>query len=141
MSRQFTLSEANALLSSVEPLLRHLVALKREYDSRKHDLRQARAAALWKGQAVDRDTFMAQEAELEFYAVAFQADALRLQEMGVELKDLENGLVDFPTRVQGEDAYLCWRLGEPEVLFWHGLEDGFAGRRPVTELPGEEDSA
>ncbi len=137
MGRQFTLAEANALLPSVEPLLRHVVALKREYDGKKKELQQSRAAAMWKGQSVDRDSFMAEETELEFYAVAFQADALRLQEMGVELKDLETGLVDFPTRVQGGAAYLCWRLGEPEVLFWHGLEAGFAGRRPVAELPGE----
>jgi hypothetical protein len=54
--------------------------------------------------------------------------------LGVEVKDLEQGLVDFRARRGGEVVYLCWKLGEPDVLHWHGLHEGFAGRKPLQEL-------
>ena len=54
-----------------------------------------------------------------------------VQELGVVVKDIDSGLVDFPSVREGEPVLLCWRLGEDEVRFWHGLEDGFAGRRPI----------
>ena len=56
-----------------------------------------------------------------------------IEETGAVLKDVQLGLIDFPTERDGEVVYLCWQFGEPEVGFWHGLEDGFAGRRT---LPG-----
>src|SRR5262245_65043753 len=56
-----------------------------------------------------------------------------IEESGVHLKDIQLGLVDFPAERDGEVIYLCWQFGEPEVAFWHRVEDGFAGRRP---LPG-----
>jgi hypothetical protein len=54
-----------------------------------------------------------------------------LQELGVLVKDLDRGLVDFPCVHRGRELLLCWQLGEDEVGYWHGLEDGFAGRRPL----------
>jgi hypothetical protein len=55
----------------------------------------------------------------------------RINEWGVQLRDLGSGLVDFPAVVEGQDAFLCWRLGEPEVAHWHPVADGFGGRRPL----------
>ena len=55
----------------------------------------------------------------------------RLQEWNIELRDFNTGLVDFPTVIEGEEAYLCWRLGEPEVGHWHRPDEGFPGRRPL----------
>lgn len=55
----------------------------------------------------------------------------RLQEWSIELRDISTGLVDFPTVIDGADACLCWRLGEPEVAYWHTPEEGFPGRRPL----------
>jgi len=60
-----------------------------------------------------------------------------IEESGAHLKDVHLGLVDFPTEREGELVYLCWQFGEPEVAFWHRVEDGFAGRRP---LPGSAGS-
>jgi hypothetical protein len=52
------------------------------------------------------------------------------------LRDVDSGLVDFPARVRGgRTVFLCWRLGEPEIAFWHGTNEGFAGRKPLTQLP------
>ena len=56
-----------------------------------------------------------------------------IEASGVHLKDVQLGLVDFPAEIDGEIVYLCWQFGEPEIAFWHRVEDGFAGRRP---LPG-----
>ncbi len=55
----------------------------------------------------------------------------RIEEAGGELKDLDLGLVDFLTLRAGEPVYYCWRLGEPEIRYWHGLAEGFAGRKPI----------
>ncbi len=55
----------------------------------------------------------------------------RIQAAGVQVKDLDEGLLDFPARRGDEEVLLCWRVGEPEVAFWHGLDEGFAGRKPL----------
>ena len=55
----------------------------------------------------------------------------RLQQLGVVVKDLDRGLVDFPALHNGEEVLLCWQVGEDEVAFWHGVDEGFAGRKPL----------
>jgi hypothetical protein len=55
----------------------------------------------------------------------------RVQEMACELKDIEQGLIDFRTEREGREVYLCWKLGEPDIRWWHELDAGFAGRRPL----------
>jgi len=57
----------------------------------------------------------------------------RIQELGCIIKDLDIGLVDFPTLFRGEEVYLCWKLGEPAIRFWHGTHEGFAGRKAIDE--------
>jgi hypothetical protein len=54
-----------------------------------------------------------------------------LSELGVQVKDIDRGLLDFPSVIDGQDALLCWQVGEPRIGFWHTPEDGFAGRRPL----------
>lgn len=54
-----------------------------------------------------------------------------IQETGCQLKDLDTGLVDFPTLYRGKEVYLCWKLGEPDIGYWHAIEDGFRGRRAI----------
>ena len=63
------------------------------------------------------------------------AKVRELNERGIEIKDLDKGLIDFPAlRANGEEVYLCYMLGEETILAWHPLEGGFAGRQPITEL-------
>ena len=57
-----------------------------------------------------------------------------IAEHGAEVKDIDKGLIDFPALHRGETVLLCWKLGEDEIRYWHPVEDGFAGRRPVEEL-------
>ena len=56
-----------------------------------------------------------------------------IHESGCVIKDLDIGLLDFPTLFRGEEVYLCWKLGEPKITHWHGLEEGFAGRKPIDD--------
>ena len=77
----------------------------------------------------------AAELEREASAIAAEVDKFvrELASLGVELKDYETGLVDFPGERDGRPVYLCWRLGEPSVQFWHEIDAGFVGRRPLEE--------
>jgi hypothetical protein len=62
------------------------------------------------------------------------AGVARIDALGLTLRDIEHGLVDFPALVTGRQVWLCWQRGETTVGFWHGHEEGFAGRRPLAEL-------
>ena len=62
-----------------------------------------------------------------------------IQQTGCLVKDLEMGLVDFPSRRGGEEVYLCWKLGEERIGYWHGIEEGFAGRKPLDEAPSKDE--
>ena len=74
------------------------------------------------------------ENELETDIETLDAFVAELHDLGVELKDPVTGLVDFRTLVEGREAYLCWKLEEDEIGWWHELDAGVAGRRPVSEL-------
>ncbi len=65
----------------------------------------------------------------------------RILETGCVVKDLDEGLIDFPTLREGEEVYLCWKLGEERIGFWHGIEEGFAGRKPLDDREPEEPPA
>jgi len=109
--------EATSQLPKVRQAVVELQALRAE-------LRAARAA-------LDR----APSEELQRRAEEILRDmseaVRRIEAAGGELKDLDLGLVDFLTLRAGEPVYYCWRLGEPEIRYWHGLEEGFAGRKPI----------
>ena len=62
-----------------------------------------------------------------------------IQQTGCVIKDLEMGLVDFPSRREGEEIYLCWKLGEKRIVYWHGIEEGYAGRKPLDDARPEEE--
>ena len=66
-----------------------------------------------------------------------QADVAWLDDRSITLRDIPTGLLDFPALVSGRQVWLCWRLGEDDVAFWHGQDEGFAGRRPLANLPDE----
>jgi hypothetical protein len=128
--RYFTLAEANALIPELEPLLRELQRMKHEIQQKYSQLQEAKLAMAGSA-AVSHDAFFAEEAELEF--LMFSANSLfgQIQGFGVEIKDIDTGLCDFYSIRNGEEVLLCWRLGEPEIRFWHGLYEGFMGRKPI----------
>ncbi len=124
-TKLFTVEEANETV----PRLAHLVGRLQQGALRLRD--EMRAAG------GDDDAPLPPEALLRARPAArdlveeLDAIVMEITAMGAVLKDLELGLVDFPTEMNGEVVYLCWQVGEPEVAFWHATDAGFAGRRPV----------
>ena len=129
--RHFTPEEANALLGEVRPIAEALVAHRRAMASTA--ARQARLVQRIAGNGGDFDPQEPRALEEEF--TREDAAAVRcvkeLQALGVLVKDLDRGLVDFPALRGEEEVLLCWQVGEDEIAYWHGVEEGFAGRKPL----------
>jgi hypothetical protein len=121
-TRIFTKEEADALLPELRRVLGEMRQAKAELLLAQSRLPEARG--------VER---RALEEEIRFLMGTLEADARYLASLGVLLKDLDRGLVDFPARVGGEIVFLCWQEGEPEVAHYHPLSGGFAERRPLEE--------
>jgi hypothetical protein len=122
----FTLEEARALLTQVHARVSKLVELKRSLAAQGWDVRRHQ---YFGGRGPNGDGSF--PAELDTLVEI----ARDLQRQGVLIKDLERGIIDFPAlRENGEEVYLCWSLGEDDILAWHTLDAGFAGRRSVREL-------
>jgi hypothetical protein len=129
--RHFTPEEANSLLERVRPVAESLVAHRRAFTVAA--ARRARLSQRISGNGGDFDpqepSELDEQLEREAEGVARAVD--ELQRLGVLVKDLDRGLVDFPALRGGEEVLLCWQVGEDEVAFWHGVEEGFAGRKPL----------
>jgi hypothetical protein len=129
--RHFTPDEANEALERVRPVAESLVAHRRSFTVAA--ARRARLSQRISGNGGDFDpqepSELEEQLQREAEAVARAVD--ELQELGVLVKDLDRGLVDFPALRDGEEVLLCWQVGEDEVAYWHGLEEGFAGRKPL----------
>ena len=131
MARSYTPEEANRALDEVRPLVESMVQHRRALLAAHARRAETVSAIAGNGGGMPPSELaeLARDVEREQAALA---DAVRaIQELGVQVKDLDTGLVDFPARRGDEEVLLCWQLGEPEVAYWHGLEDGFAGRRPL----------
>jgi hypothetical protein len=124
--RRFTTQEANAevprLAALIERVQRGALALARE--------REAYLAAQGGGD-VTPEVLLRERPVARRAADDLQEAMATIETLGVQLKDLELGLVDFPAEREGHQVLLCWQYGEPEVAFWHGADEGFAGRKPI----------
>ena len=121
--RRFTLLEANSSL----PLVKRIVA----------DIVRTHGEAAKLQQLLERSSAKSQsttQAALEQAMHRLEDYVDELSEVGCELKDYQMGLIDFTGRHQGRDICLCWKLGEDEIVYWHEMESGFAGRKPVALL-------
>jgi len=134
--KHFTPEEANAELAHVRPLVEEMVARRRAHLEALAKQEALEGSIRGNGGGIPPAVLAeaAAEVEREARAVARAVDAV--VERGVEVKDPDEGLVDFPALHRGETVLLCWRLGEDEIGWWHRIEDGFAGRRPLAELDG-----
>ncbi len=134
MPRYFTLDEANAALARLEPLLRQVVALKASYSQAEEQLQaEARRIALAGGAHVNSSQLLQARGRRDAAASRLKELIEEVQEHGCLVKDLDLGLLDFPTLYRGEEVYLCFRLGEERIRFWHGVTEGFRGRKAIDE--------
>jgi hypothetical protein len=136
--RRFTVDDANRTLPLVRMIVQDIVELYNDLDRRRDRLVALRARGSGKSRGAD-DPY---ESEVRQMELELEADVERLgdfiaelQKLGAELKDPAAGLVDFPAVIDGQEAYLCWRLGEPAVGHWHDLKAGVAGRRALNLEP------
>jgi hypothetical protein len=130
-ARTFTPDEANEALDEVRPLAERMVAHGRALaraQGRQAEL-QGRIAS--NGSSIRPDEPARLVAAVDREAAGLARCIERLHSIGVLVKDVQQGLVDFPALRGDEDVLLCWHVGEDEVGYWHGLEEGFAGRKPL----------
>jgi hypothetical protein len=130
--KYYTALEANATLPLVRAIVRDITELARELHER-----QERLTRFQQGQKKNGDFY---QEELDHIREEYDRGYERMQgfvaelgRLGIELKDAFVGLIDFPCWMGNREVYLCWRLGEPEVGYWHELDAGFAGRQQLKE--------
>ena len=129
--RSFTPAEANSALDEVRPVAERLVAVRARMRELERSQGELVTAIGGNGGGYAASDLNAAQAELAGLAEAAVACVERLEELGVLLKDLDLGLLDFPSERDGEQVLLCWHVGEETVSTWHGLAEGFAGRKPI----------
>lgn len=132
--KTFTLDEAQSMLPLVESLLKRAIESKaaaQKVEERIADL--SRRIYLAGGMRIDVASVARQRAEMEGFLQRARESISEIDAIGVQVKDLDTGLLDFPCKVDDEVVLLCWRLGETAIEHWHTLEDGFKGRKPVDE--------
>jgi hypothetical protein len=132
--RTFTLDEAQSLLPVLESLLRTAIGGKRIMEEVEAEMQSLNHRIFLNGGThVDVVAVARRKAE-RVKAEQRAKDALaEIDSIGVQVKDLDIGLLDFPCEVEGRVVLLCWRTGEHSITHWHGTDEGFAGRKPIDE--------
>jgi hypothetical protein len=131
MPRYFTPKEANDELLEIRPLVEELVARRREQQRLAATRFELVAKIAGNGGGIDGNVLAEAEQAEQRERVEIARCVNAIHGRGAIVKDVDEGLVDFPALRQGKEILLCWRLGEDEVAHWHGLEEGFAGRKQL----------
>ncbi len=143
-TKLFTVEEANAMLPLIRAIAGDMVALSRDVDERRERLNRINDHRDSDSSDPYTDEVAQIEQELGKDIERLHDYARELCQLGVEPKGAMEGLVDFPAKMDGRIVYLCWRHDEPEVLYWHEIDGGFAGRQPLTVgsiLDGQDEDA
>ncbi|MGD0974303.1 MAG: DUF2203 domain-containing protein [Candidatus Korobacteraceae bacterium] len=133
--RTFSLHEAQAMLPVLESLLRASIESKQKIEGIEAELQHVQERVFLDGGTLLNVKLWARRGAERDKALRKAKDAIaEINAIGVQVKDLEMGLLDFPCKVEsGEIVLLCWKLGETAITHWHGLEEGYAGRKPIDE--------
>lgn len=129
-SKLFTVNEANALLPIVRPMIERILETVGRL--------RAKSETVIRAEQIDPETpnlmgRLQQNDEIAGLIKQINDSVNEIQQYGCVCKGVEQGLLDFPCLFGGEIVFLCWQYGEPEIAFWHRIEDGFAGRRPLLD--------
>jgi hypothetical protein len=129
--RHFTPDEANAELEHVRPLVADLVAGRQEHTVALERQEELERKIRGNGGGIPPAELAAATAEVDAVGRRLARLVDEITSHGAQVKDLDTGLIDFPALRRGETVLLCWQLGEDEIAWWHRVEDGFEGRRPL----------
>jgi hypothetical protein len=133
-TRTFTLAEAQRLLPILESLLKTAISSKQLIEQVDSELQDLGHRIFLNGGTLVNVVEVARRKSEREKAVQRAKDAVaEIHATGVQVKDLDIGLLDFPCKVEGEIVLLCWKLGEEKIAHWHSPEEGFAGRKPIDE--------
>lgn len=133
-SRTFTLDEAQDLLPVLETLLRTSIEGKKLMESIEAEFQElAHKIFINGGMSLNIVHIARRKAEREKTIQRVKDAMAEIDAMGVQVKDLDIGLLDFPCEVDGQVVLLCWKLGETAITHWHGVSEGFAGRKPIDQ--------
>ena len=131
-SKYFSRQEAEQLLPVIEASLRQAREEKQALDALQEEFSQAASKIMVLGGSFPPYSDLVKKKSEREQASTRVVDAItKIQETGCVVKDLDEGLVDFPSIIGGQEAFLCWKLGEARIEYWHDLEEGFAGRKPI----------
>ncbi len=131
MARFYGISEANLLLAEVKPLLE---SLRDDRDAVAEAQRELVRVRTTNGSADHAEDLARREGEIREIVRRMQASVIALDHWGIVLRDIGSGLIDFPALANGRPIWLCWRLGEADIGWWHEQTTGFDTRRPLAEL-------
>jgi hypothetical protein len=132
--RTFTLDEAHMLLPILESLLRQAIHGKKTIEDVDAELQETAHHVFLNGGTLLNVVHLARRKAEREKAIRRIKDALaEIDAAGVQVKDLDIGLLDFPCKVNGEVLLLCWKLGEPAIAYWHATNEGFAARKPIDQ--------
>jgi hypothetical protein len=132
--KTFTVDEAQSLLPLLESLLKRAIESKRDAQQVEEKLGElGRRIYLAGGMRVDVAEVGKQRTEMEGHLQRVRESISEIDSIGVQVKDMDSGLLDFPCKVDDQIVLLCWRMGESTIEHWHTIEDGFKGRQPVDE--------
>ncbi len=135
MSRFYDIDEANATLAELGPILATLVEQRTELVRlRDHVLANSGSGGSPEGGPAVADDLRFTRLRMQGLIDQMAAGVARIDELDIALRDIPTGLVDFPALVNGKQIWLCWRRDEDAIHFWHDLDSGFGGRRPLIEL-------
>jgi hypothetical protein len=129
--RHFTPEEANAELEQVRPLVEQLVTTRQEHAATLERQEELEQKIRGNGGGIPPAELAQATAEVDAVARRLARLVDEITAHGAQVKDLDSGLIDFPALHHGETVLLCWQLGEEEIAWWHRVDDGFAGRRPL----------
>ena len=132
MPRYFSLEQAEKLLPEVEGAMRRAIGLKQQYQRLEAEWEKfSRRIQMAGGARVNHSAALEMKGSKEEAARGLKGCVEDIHKFGCLVKDLDTGLIDFPTLFQEREVYLCWKLGEAGIQFWHGVDEGFRGRKPI----------
>jgi hypothetical protein len=131
MARYYGIDEANERLMEVRPLLESLRAERGQVAESQRELERDRGS---NGSAEKAEQLAERESTIRELVRSMEKRVRQLDEWGIALRDISSGLIDFPALANGRPIWLCWRLGEDDIGWWHEADTGFDSRKPLAEL-------